>query len=320
MSEQSLTHTKGLFDAVVTSNRKIGHHFYKLRLTFSGEGAKSYTACNPGQFAELDLTGIPLPPQEEIPEELLDVSGRDILLRRPFSFTDISVHGDKTVVDILYCALGPATLRLTTLQAGASINVLGPLGNGFRVPGNKKYAFLIAGGMGTPPLQHLAKILATNHQDMVVTAFVGAKTKYDLPIDGKLDEISMELGFSLPEFARYGIESVIATNDGSVGYKGLVTDCFVEWLKQNELASEDIVVYACGPEKMLARVAKITGDMNIDCQVSMERRMACGINLCQGCAVECNVPGSDKTIYKMCCQDGPVFNSKEVVFISNETL
>jgi dihydroorotate dehydrogenase electron transfer subunit len=314
MSEQILTHTKGLFDAVVTSNVQIRHSFYKLKLTFSGEGAKSFAACKPGQFAELDITGIPKPPQEKIPQELLDASGRDVLLRRPFSFTDVTVHGDKTIVDILYCVLGPATLRLSALHAGASINVLGPLGNGFHVPKNKKYAFLIAGGMGTPPLQHLAKVLSTSHQNMQVTAFAGAKTKFDLPIDGKLDEISMELGFYLPEFARYGIESEIATDDGSIGYKGFVTDCFVQWLKQNELASQDAIVYACGPEKMLARVTQITSDMNMDCQVSMERRMACGINLCQGCAVECKVPDSDKTIYKMCCQDGPVFNSKEVVF------
>ena len=314
MSEQNLTQTKGLFDAVVTSNRKIGHSFYKLKLTFSGEGAKCFAACKPGQFAELDVTGIPLPPQEKVPQELLDASKRDILLRRPFSFTDVSVHADKTFVDILYCVLGAATLRLSTIQAGASINVLGPLGNGFHVPENKKHAFLIAGGMGTPPLQHLAKILATNHQKMEVTAFAGAKTKFDIPIDGKLDEISMELGFSLPEFAHYGIESEIATDDGSAGYKGFVTDCFVQWLKQKETVPQDAIVYACGPEKMLARVAQITSEMNIDCQVSMERRMACGINLCQGCAVECKVPDSDKTIYKMCCQDGPVFNSKEVVF------
>lgn len=309
-----LPRAKGLFDAIVTGNKKIGPHFHKLKLTFSGEGARAFANSRPGQFAELDVSAIPLPPLENIPGELLDVSGRKILLRRPFSFTDVTEHGDKTVVDILYCVLGPATLRLTALKAGASISVIGPLGNGFHVPEGKQYAFLIAGGMGTPPLQHLAKILAISYSDMEVRVFAGAKSKADLPVDGRLDEISLEIGFPLPEFARYGIESILATDDGSIGYKGFVSDCFVQWLEQNEINPSEAIIYACGPEKMLSRMAQIARDRKIDCQVSMERRMACGINLCQGCAVECRLPNSSETVYKMCCKEGPVFDSKEVVF------
>ena len=312
--EINVPHAKGVFEAVVTGNKKIGPYFQKIKLTFSGDGAIAFANCRPGQFAELDLSNVSLPVPEKIPEELAEVSGRKILLRRPFSFTDVTVHGDKTVVDILYCVLGPATLRLTTLSTGASISVIGPLGNGFSVPEGKKYAFLIAGGMGTPPLQHFAKILATNHQEIEVTVFAGAKLKQDLAVDGRIDEISLELGFPLPEFARYGIESVLATDDGSIGYKGFVSDCFLEWLKQKDFNPGEAIIYACGPEKMLARMAQIAQEKNIDCQVSMERRMACGINLCQGCAVECKLPNSSETIYKMCCQEGPVFDSREVVF------
>ncbi len=314
MSEQTLLRTKGLFEASVVSNRQIGLHFHKLKLMFSGEGARVFANCVPGQFAELDLSAIPLPPQEKIPPELLDASGRKILLRRPFSFTDITVHGDKTSIDILYCVLGPATLRLRTVTTTATLSVIGPLGNGFHIPENRKYAFLIAGGMGTPPLQHLAKFLAASRPDMEVTVFAGAKSRLGLPVDGKLDEISMELGFSLPEFARYGIESILATDDGSVGFKGLISDCFVQWLKQKDIDAADSIICACGPEKMLARIAQIARDRNIDCLVSMERRMACGTGLCQGCAVECKSSEAGKKTYKMCCQDGPVFNSQEVVF------
>ncbi|MBN2591491.1 MAG: dihydroorotate dehydrogenase electron transfer subunit [Sedimentisphaerales bacterium] len=314
--EISLPRAKGMFEAFVTDNKKIGHSFYKLKLTLSGEGAHAFANCIPGQFAELDVSEVPLPPEENIPEDLLDVSQREVLLRRPFSFTDVTVHGDKTVVDIMYCVLGPATLRLTTLKSGDSFSILGPLGNGFHVPEGKKYAILIAGGMGTPPLQHLGKLLVTNHLEIEVTAFAGAKSKNDLPIDGRLDEISIQLGFPIPEFARYGIESIIATDDGSLGYKGFVTDCFVEWLKEKELPAQETIIYSCGPEKMLSRVAQIAQERNIECQVSMERRMACGINLCQGCAVECKVPNSNETIYKMCCQDGPVFDGAEVIFVN----
>ncbi len=314
--EVSQPHSKGMFEAIVTSNKKIGPNFQKIKLTISGDGAKAFAKCKPGQFAELDLSGIPLPAPEKIPDELADVSGRKILLRRPFSFTDVTEHGDKTVVDILYCVLGPATLRLTTLPAGAVLSIIGPLGNGFSAPEGKKHAFLIAGGMGTPPLQHLAKILTTNHQDIQVTVFAGAKSKFDLPVDGRIDEISIEIGFPLPDFAKYGVESILATDDGSIGYKGFVSDCFVQWLKENEINPKEAIIYACGPEKMLARMAQIAQEKNIDCQVSMERRMACGINLCQGCAVECKLPNSNETIYKMCCQEGPVFDSREVVFAS----
>ncbi len=305
---------KGMFEAIVTANKKIGHSFYKLKLTFSGEGAHAFANCNPGQFAELDISEVSLPAEEKIHEDLLDVSQRKVLLRRPFSFTDVTTHGDKTNVDILYCVLGPATLRMTTLKEGATLSIIGPIGNGFHVPEDKKYAILIAGGMGTPPLQHLGKFLMTNHPDMEVTAFCGAKSRYDLPIDGRLDEISMQLGFPLPEFAGYGIESIIATDDGSLGHKGFVTDCFVQWLKEKELPAQDTIIYSCGPEIMLSKVAQIAQERNITCQVSMERRMACGTGLCQGCAVECKLPNSSETIYKMCCQDGPVFDSAEVVF------
>ena len=85
---------------------------------------------------------------------------------------------------------------------------------------------------------------------------------------------------------------------------------------QSDSAGEDMIIYGCGPEPMLARVAEIAKRKKIDCQVSMERRMACGIGVCQSCAVECRVAESNETIYKLCCEDGPVFDSREVVFSS----
>jgi dihydroorotate dehydrogenase electron transfer subunit len=305
-----------MFEAIVSSNRQIGQRFYRLRLEFSGNGASAFVNFQPGQFAELDLSGTALPSVKTIPEDLLDTAGRKILLRRPFSFTDVTTNRDKTFAELLYCVLGPATLRMTTLSPGDSVSVIGPLGNGFSVPDDKKTALLVAGGMGVPPLLHLAKVLmADSHATMIeVIALAGAKTATELPFEGKLDEISQQLGFSIPEFARYGIESLLATDDGSAGYHGFVTDCLVERLGQSDLAAKDIVIYSCGPEAMLAKVAEIAKDKNIDCQVSMERRMACGIGLCQSCAVQCRLNGSNETVYKMCCKDGPVFDGREVVF------
>jgi len=316
MSEKCSSSAKGVFEAFVSSNKQIGKRFYRLRLEFSANGARAFADFQPGQFAELDLSGTALPSVENIPEHLLDTAERKILLRRPFSFTDVIAERDRTFADLLYCVLGPATLRMTTLSAGNSVSVIGPLGNGFSVPDDKRTALLVAGGMGVPPLLHLAKVLTADfHATMIeVIAFAGAKTATELPFEGRLDEISQQLGFSIPEFARYGIESLVATDDGSAGYHGFVTDCLVERLGQTDLAAKDIVIYSCGPEAMLAKVAEIAKDKNIDCQVSMERRMACGIGLCQSCAVECKVSNSNETVYKMCCKDGPVFDSREVVF------
>jgi dihydroorotate dehydrogenase electron transfer subunit len=317
MSERFSSSAKGLFKAVVSSNKQIGERFCRLKLEFSGEAAKLFANFRPGQFAELDLCGTALPSAENIPEDLIDAAERNILLRRPFSFSDVTVDRDKVFAEVLYCVVGPATLRMTTLSSGDSVSVIGPLGNGFRIPSDKKTALLVAGGMGVPPLLHLAKVLTADFRATMieVIAFAGAKTEKELPFKGQLDEISQQLGFSIPEFAGYGIESRLATDDGSAGYHGFVTDCLVEWLGQaNDLAAKDTVIYSCGPEAMLARVAEIAEYKKIDCQVSMERVMACGIGLCQSCAVECKVNGSNETVYKMCCKDGPVFDSKEVIF------
>jgi dihydroorotate dehydrogenase electron transfer subunit len=303
-----------MFNAIVSSNRQIGRRFYRLKLEFSEEAAKAFAEFQPGQFAQLGISGTALPSTENIPEELLDSAGRNILLRRPFSFCEVSNERDKTHAELLYCVVGPSTLRMTTLSSGDSISIIGPLGNGFSLPDGKNNALLIVGGMGVPPLQHLAQVITSRYPDIEVTAFAGAKTVTELPFEGQLDEISQKLGFSLPEFAKYGIESLVATDDGSIGYHGLVTDCFVQWLEKSNLILDKTIIYGCGPEPMLARLAEIAEERNIDCQISMERRMACGIGLCQSCVIECRIDGSNESVYKLCCEDGPVFDSKELVF------
>ena len=317
MSEKSSAAKRGAYLAAICANKQIGERFYRLGLEFSGAGAEAFARLQAGQFAQLDVSGAALPPTEKIPQELVDVAERKILLRRPFSFVDVTTKDDKTSADILYCVVGPATLRMTMLSAGDSVSVIGPLGNGFRVlDGKKKTAILVSGGMGAGPLQHLAKILTADFPGIEVIAFAGAKTAEELPFERQLDKIAQQLEFSLPEFARYGVQSLVATDDGSAGFAGTVTDCLLEWLGKSDSAGESMVIYSCGPEAMLARISEIAKEKNIDCQVSMERWMACGIGICQSCAVECRVAGSNDTIYKLCCEDGPVFDSKEVVFNS----
>jgi dihydroorotate dehydrogenase electron transfer subunit len=308
------TTNKGIFSATVKANRQVGHRFYRLALEFSGAGAEAFAEFKPGQFAQLDLSSAALPPAEAIPEDLADVARREILLRRPFSFADVTTRADKTVAEVLYSVVGPATLRMTTLSPGDSISVIGPLGNGFSVPAGKKTAVLISGGMGVPPLQHLAKVLTSDYPQIAVIAFAGAKTAKELPFESKLDAISQQLGFAIPEFAGYGIKSLVATDDGSAGFAGLVTGCLAQWLEETCPEPQTTIIYACGPEAMLAKIAEIANQKRIDCQISMERRMACGFGVCQSCAVPCRIGDSSETIYKLCCEDGPVFDSREVIF------
>ena len=305
---------KGEFTAVVVANKKMREPFGRLRLEFSLAGARAFANFAPGQFAQLDLSNIALPSPENIPQSLCDAAGRKILLRRPFSFAEIVAETDRTFAELLYCVVGPATVRMTALRSGDPVSVIGPLGNGYHVGEGKKKVLLVGGGMGTAPLQHLAQVLTAQHGNVGVVAFAGAKTTDALPFKGRLDDISQQLGFVLPEFAQYGIESLVATDDGSAGYHGLVTECLGQWLKQDQSRADEMIICACGPEPMLAAVARIAAEKNIDCQVSLERRMACGIGLCQSCAVECKVSNSDETVYKMCCEDGPVFDGTEVLF------
>jgi len=298
---------KGPFTAAVISNKKIGCDFYRLSLEFDGTAAKAFAKLIPGQFAQLDLTNTCLPPNNIIPPDLADAADRNILLRRPFSFCSASCKDKKATAEILYCVVGPASLRMTTLAKRDTINIIGPLGNGFIVPKNKKTALIVIGGMGAGPLLHLVKLLKKKHPRIRPVVFAGAKSECCLPFKIKK---KTKLKFSLPEFAKDKIETFTTTDDGSLGIKGFVTDCLKDWLNCQKPSAAETIIYSCGPEAMLAEIARIAEKFNIDCQVSTERTMACGTGLCQSCAVECKEDTG--TVYKMCCKDGPVFDAKTV--------
>jgi len=140
----------------------------------------------PGQFAQFDLSKTALPSPEAVPQELCDSSGRKILLRRPFSFAEVTPEEDITFAELLYCVVGPATLRMTTLSAGDHIGIIGPLGRGYRIPDGKTTVLLVGGGMGTPPLQHLAQSLTARDNVIDIVSLAGAKTAEALPFESRL--------------------------------------------------------------------------------------------------------------------------------------
>jgi len=306
---------QGIFTARVTSNRRIRECFWTMNLEFTGAGARAFAKFRPGQFVQVDVSNLGLPAENLIAPELRDASKRNILLRRPFSFADVTPGRDKTTAELLYCVLGPASVRLTTLDSGDSLSIIGPLGNGFSIPQGKRLALLVVGGMGAPPIRCLAKLLRAEYPDTNVVAFVGAKTAKSLPFEGRFEEVPEQVDLHVPAFAKYGIPSAVTTDDGSAGRSAFITERLARWLDEpRDWSAEGTIIYACGPEAMLAAVARLAARQNIDCQISMERRMACGIGVCQSCAVECRLEESKETIYKLCCQDGPVFDSRLVVF------
>jgi dihydroorotate dehydrogenase electron transfer subunit len=313
MAGRSLMVEKGMFDAAVACNTRIGNCFYSLKLKFEGRAAKAFANFKPGQFAELDLSTASLPSADMIPNELKDAAYREILLRRPFSFCDVTSKVGQTTVEILYCVLGPATLRMTTLAKADSISVIGPLGNGFHVPEKKKSAILVTGGMGAPPVLHLSKFLKKNYPKIKTIGLAGAKSARDFPFRQIQDKTSKKLK-SISGLTINGTRWLIASDNGDIGVKGFVTSQLEKQLAGCNVDAKDTIIYSCGPEPMLAKVAQIAENYGIDCQVSMEQVMACGIGLCQSCAIECKTEKCDESIYRMCCKDGPVFNSREIIF------
>jgi dihydroorotate dehydrogenase electron transfer subunit len=306
--------SKAIITAEVSSNTPLSPRLYRLKLRIFGEGRALFSQFIPGQFAEFDLRNVALPKNSKIPSNLADKSSRHLMLRRPFSFADVTMKGGEIFAKLLYLVVGPATLRMTTLCQGDQLNIIGPLGRGFWVPDGKTMAIIVAGGMGAPPLQHLGRYLTTHHPHLRVVAFAGAKTKDDLPFGLMTAKKETELSMCLEEFARDSIESFISTDDGSLGFKGYVTDCLANWLHKTPLDKAKTIIYTCGPDPMLAAVATLAAKENIDCQVSLERLMGCGIGVCQSCAVESKQDTASETAYKLCCQDGPVFDSKEVIW------
>lgn len=310
---------KGDFAAKVTENRSMGPGYFRIGLEFSGPGAEVMAGFMPGQFVEIDVTSTAMPDPDQVPAHLKDAMSRQILLRRPFSICALHTGSSQsTILELIYAAIGPATLRLTTCQPGDILQVIGPLGRGFWMPEGKTTALMIAGGVGAPPIQHLASTLAQHGVCPNLALFTGARRLDLLPFEWQRQNETVLLT-ELTDLAT-PVEIHLATDDGSYGHHGLVTAPLLEWLEKHDTPKEDMILYACGPEPMLKAVAQIGIEQGIDSQISMERRMACGFNLCQGCAVElkpvcaCQRDNPENTVYKMCCQDGPVFEGKDIVF------
>ncbi len=239
---------------VIQANTPLARDVYDL--TLAGDTAP-LTA--PGQFVNVALPGF--------------------YLRRPLSVCDWAPG----VLRLIYKVVGRGTAALADLRPGQELDLLLPLGNGFSVPEGIKAPLLIGGGVGTPPLYGLARVLA--EWGLAPTVVLGFQTGEDV--------------FLEEDFAALGCAAFVATQDGGRGTQGLVTD-----LPALKSGAHDYY-FTCGPQGMLRAVH---GALDIPGQLSFEERMACGFGACMGC--------SCKTLYgsKRICKDGPVLQSGEVLW------
>ena len=215
---------------------------------------------------------------------------RDPLLRRPFS-----IHGilDDHRVMVLYRIIGAGTSLLSTLKHGDTISAIGPLGNSFPFPVPGEEAVLVAGGMGIAPLYFLAQELQRK-QGTTTTLLLGFSSSQEVVCCDEIKDLGVHLS--------------LATEDGSRGSKGLVTDLLDQHLSHG-LAAKPII-YACGPAPMLKKVALQAAASQLMCSVSLEGHMACGLGICLGCAVKAS--HNLATAYHYVCRDGPVFQAETI--------
>ncbi len=220
----------------------------------------------------------------------LDRITKDPLLRRPLSIHRIQ---DRNKLMILYKIVGKGTSLLSTLKEDDTISVIGPLGEGFSLPGPNERTLLVAGGMGIAPLFFLTQVLK-EVQRYKIKMFLGFPTSQEVVLIDQLKDL--------------GIDLSLTTEDGSLGIKGVVTDLLDQHLGQE--LNEKPIIYTCGPIPMLKKIAQSAIKSRLRCYVSLEGHMACGLGICQGCAVKA-ANSQDKPYYYV-CQDGPVFSSEMI--------
>ena len=209
-------------------------------------------------------------------------------LRRPFSVFDADAASGR--VTVLYKTVGRGTAALNAVKPGEPVQVMGPLGHGFPTKCDGT-ALLVGGGYGVAPLHFLAKALRGRAP---VKVFVGGRTKDDLlAVDG---------------FRALGAEVFLATNDGSEGVKGLVTDPLDDELVRLREAGGRFELFACGPDPMLKAVAMRATGTGSRGWISMDRHMVCGVGACYAC-IQKTVRGNSR-----CCVEGPVFRAEDLVW------
>jgi len=240
----------------------------------------------------------PLIAGESKPGQFLNIrvsAGLSPLLRRPFSIHDVRAGR----LGILYEVVGEGSRIFSDKKVGEHTDIIGPLGSGFDYSQiNKRQEnqpILVGGGIGVAPLLFLAKAINSENK----TILLGAKCR---------EQVLCE-----KEFKKAGCSVKITTDDGSLGFKGRVTDLLSKALQVKMPKGKKAMIYACGPRPMIRAVCSLAIKYNIPAQVSLEEHMSCGIGACLGCVV------STRRGLERVCKEGPVFNAKDLIWGANES-
>lgn len=263
--------------ARVRENRKIAPKGWIVTL-------EAEAGINPraGQFAHLRVD-----PEEPWP-----------FLRRPFSIWNVSENEGRSEIDILYTLRGIGTRRMTEKRSGDSMGFLGPLGNTLEVPPGTERAVMVAGGAGIVPFHLFARQIAAEKGKSVAPVLLfGARTRDEL--------------YGLEELERLPMEIRTATEDGTHGMKGRVTDLVREYFGREGV--QGARSYACGPWAMLAAVSETADELNVPCVLSLETRMGCALGACRACVVPVRRGEADWRYSRVCCE-GPNYESRELIF------
>jgi len=254
------------FSAVVRDSSAEGHC---RRLTLA---LQKDVAFAPGQFVGVRVS----PP-----------GSSDPLLLRPLSVADW--RSKNRVLQLIVKPVGRGTRFLCEIGAGATLDCLGPLGNGFPINHEGSLPWIVGGGIGAAPLLYLARVLAVSGTPPVT--FLAAAEDVQL--------------ISRDEFAVYSSSLHVATEDGSAGFEGLVTELLRRHTEQPPYPD---VLYCCGPKPMMSEIADISLSHQWKAYGSFEEHMACGVGACLGCAIL----AAEGDRYLHVCSDGPVFDLQEV--------
>jgi dihydroorotate dehydrogenase electron transfer subunit len=211
----------------------------------------------------------------------------DRILRRPFSIYKADAEG----VCILYKPVGRGTESMIALKEGTSIDIIGPLGNGYPEADGNKVPVLVAGGYGNAALYLMAKELKTKG-----VAFFGGRTAQDI--------------LCVEEFQKLGWDVRPTTNDGSLGVQGLVTDAFDPWMKDQD--AEKLELFVCGPNPMLKAMGDRAIENRFTAWLSLDKNMACGVGACLTCVIKRRT--EEGWEWARCCKDGPIFESREILW------
>ena len=258
-------------NCLVLENSNLAPYFYLLSLGSS----RISELVEPGQFVSVLVGDRP-----------------DLILRRPLSVLD-SIPGEN--IKLLVRVVGPGSLSISQSTVGRSIQLIGPLGNPFRISDHLNEKVLIAGGIGIVPVFFLLKKMCALRQKPIL--FYGTRSTDTLVLRDEIDELGLQVKY--------------CTEDGSSGYGGLVTDCVYQSLNDmgNYICGKS-AIYACGPRDMIKDIVNRFGrGKNI--QICLEEMIACGVGACHSCVVR-DGKSSDREGYRLVCKDGPVFFADEV--------